>query len=110
MNTKSQCASSRPLRPAALLLMTLAMAGCNQGNPSKPKSEKPAKVEAHPSEVDIYRIVLTPKAETRLQISTVPVERQSITRHRSLGGPLRQLAGCDAWSNGTVGRGIARGK
>ena len=71
------------LMPACIIA-----AGCNQGKDPKPKSEKPAKVEAHPSEADIYRIVLTAKAEQRLQISTVAVQRKSIPRHRSLGGDI----------------------
>lgn len=71
----------------SLALALTVVTGCNQGKDSKPK-EKPAKVEAHPSETDIYRIVLTAKAEERLQISTVPVERKSVPRHRSLGGDM----------------------
>jgi RND family efflux transporter MFP subunit len=88
MNWNTGCAASRSLRPAALLLVALVMAGCSRNEPSAAKSEKPARVEAHPSETDIYRIVLTPKAKERLQISTVAVERQSIPRHRSLGGDM----------------------
>jgi len=63
--------------------------GCAKSDkPASAKSEKPAKVEAHPSEVDIYRIVLTSKAEERLQISTVPAAMQAMPRTRSLGGDL----------------------
>ena len=89
MTTRRSAAAglSDMLMWAALVALTAA-AGCSPGKPPKTKSESPAKVEAHPSEVDIYRIVLTPKAEERLQISTVEVERQSVPRHRSLGGDV----------------------
>lgn len=63
--------------------------GCTKEDSSKSsKPEKPAKVEAHPSESDIYRIVLTAKAEERLQISTVAVKRQAVPRNRSIGGDI----------------------
>lgn len=64
-------------------------AGCSKTEkPQTAKSEKPATIEAHPSEQDIYRITLTPKAEERLQISTVPAEKRAMPRTRSLGGDL----------------------
>ena len=71
-----------------VVVVLTAIAGCNQGKDSKPKSEKPAKVEAHPNESDIFRIVLTAKAEQRLQISTVAVQRKSVPWQRSLGGDI----------------------
>jgi RND family efflux transporter MFP subunit len=74
----------RLLLPALLLATTV---GCG-GKPPKKSSEKPAKVEAHPSEQDIYRIVLTPKAVQRLQISTVPAAMRSVPRTRMLGGDI----------------------
>ncbi|MEZ6125997.1 MAG: efflux RND transporter periplasmic adaptor subunit [Planctomycetaceae bacterium] len=78
--------SSRAL--SALLLPALLISGC-QPQSSKPAAkEKPAKVEAHPTEQDIYRIILTEKAEQRLQIATVPVERRSMPRSRLLGGEI----------------------
>ena len=67
--------------------VALLFIGCNQQH-EKPAKEKPAKVEAHPSEVDIYRIVLTPKAEERLQISTVPMTTKAMPQHRTLGGDV----------------------
>lgn len=70
---------------SGLLLMN---GGCTPAAPKPATKEKPAKVEAHPSEADIYRIVLSPKAEERLQITTVPVEKVSVPRHRSLGGDI----------------------
>lgn len=72
-----------------LLLVLLTITGCSKSDqPKAAKSEKPSKVEAHPSEVDIYRIVLTAKGVERLQISTVPAEIRSVPRTRSLGGDL----------------------
>jgi cobalt-zinc-cadmium efflux system membrane fusion protein len=77
------------LRRTATLLVVFSgcLVGCNQPS-TQPVAEKPAKVEAHPSESDIYRITLTPKAGERLQISTVLAERRSMSRVRSLGGAL----------------------
>ncbi len=64
------------------------LAGCGSKEAKKPSGEKPAKVESHPSEKDIYRIILTPKAFQRLQISTTPVGVRSVPRFRSLGGDV----------------------
>lgn len=65
------------------------LAGCSQNEkPTAAKAAKPATVEVHPSEQDIYRIVLTPETETRLQISTVPAAIQPMPRTRSIGGDL----------------------
>ena len=51
------------------------------------KKTAPAKIE-HPNEGDIYRIVLTPDAEKRLQISTQPVQQQTVPRTRTVGGDV----------------------
>lgn len=65
------------------------LAGCSKNEKSSTaKAAKPATVEAHPSEQDIYRIVLTPETETRLQISTVPAAVQPMPRTRSIGGDV----------------------
>jgi RND family efflux transporter MFP subunit len=72
---------------AILLIFASCLVGCSRSS-TPPVAEKPAKVEAHPNEADIYRVTLTPKAVERLQISTVPVERRSVPRRRSLGGEL----------------------
>ena len=78
-----------PIMATAAMAFSLIIFGCSKIESTKPKTtEKPAKVEAHPSEVDIYRIVLTEKAEQRLQISTVPAAIQAVPRFRSLGGDL----------------------
>ncbi len=71
------------------LLISLTAFGCSNDKQTPPaKSEKPAKIEAHPTEADIYRVVLAPKAEERLQISVEPVRRQSVPRYRTLGGDV----------------------
>lgn len=62
--------------------------GCAPKPATKSTSEKPAKVEAHPSEMDIYRVVLTESAEQRLQIRTVKATMQAMPRTRLLGGQL----------------------
>lgn len=85
--TRHACSGS-PALLIPLFIVFSVNSGCSQSDRSAPKSEKPAKVEVHPSETDIYRIVLTAKAEERLQISTVPVERRSVPRVRSLGGDV----------------------
>lgn len=74
------------------LLITAGLAGlllCGCGPDKKSVSKKePAKVEAHPDETDIFRLVLTPKAVSRLQISTVPARMQSVPRTRSVGAEM----------------------
>ncbi len=59
-----------------VLPLVLSLTGCggDQGTPKEKTA--PAKL-VHPDEGDIYRIVLTPKAEQRLQISTAPVQKRS---------------------------------
>ena len=80
----------RRMKPLVILhlIMLLVAMGCVPA--SKPPAEKvkPAKVEPHPSENDIYRVKLTEKAETRLQISTVPAKTQNVSRVRTLGGDV----------------------
>lgn len=77
------------LVPIICLAFLLTVAGCSNSKDGKAaKPEKPSKVEAHPSEVDIYRILLTPKAVDRLKISTAPAEMRSVPRTRSVGGDL----------------------
>jgi RND family efflux transporter MFP subunit len=65
------------------------LSGCGDSTSqqNKPK-QAPAKVEKHPSESDIYRITLTPKAVERLGISTARIERKAIRRHRTFGGEV----------------------
>ncbi len=88
--TQHRRALFRNVGSVLLLVVSAAgLTGCSKSGQSKTaKSEKPAKVEAHPSEADIYRITLTPKAVERLQISTVPAAMQAVPRTRSLGGDV----------------------
>jgi RND family efflux transporter MFP subunit len=67
------------------LILVWCLPGCGPQKADSGKKTAPAKIE-HPNESDIYRIVLTPKAEERLQISTVPVETKSVPRTRTVGG------------------------
>ena len=73
--------------PQIMVLLMLAI-GCAPETTRHAAKEKPAKVELHPSEQDIYRVKLTEKSEARLQISTVPAEMQNVRRSRSLGGDV----------------------
>jgi RND family efflux transporter MFP subunit len=68
-------------------LVVALSAGCATEQGAEGKKEAPAKLE-HPDEGDIYRIVLTPKAEARLQIRTVPVARHEVQRSRTVGGSI----------------------
>lgn len=76
--------------PTQLLLFSLLLAflACQKPSPQEAVKEKPAKIEPHPTEKDIYLVVLSEKAESRLQISTEPAQVQSVPRFRSLGGEL----------------------
>lgn len=82
------CFGSRGSHPRLLsLLLAAAVTGCGAEKGSQRKAEAPAKLE-HPEEGDIYRIVLTAKAEERLQIRTVPVAVQQVPRIRTVGGSI----------------------
>ena len=77
------------------LMLAVCFTGCGakgtgspSGSKAKPQKSAPAKVEAHPNERDIYRITLTPKAESRLGIQTVPLAVKPLPRHRTVGGEL----------------------
>ncbi len=71
------------------LALAVFAAGCGAGrSKAKPEKTAPAKVEVHPNERDIYRITLTPKAESRLGIQTVPLAVKPLPRHRTVGGVL----------------------
>ena len=72
-----------------VIILAMSVSGCTKSDKSKSaKAEKPATVESYPSEQDIYRIVLTPETEKRLQISTVAAEMRAVPRVRLLGGDL----------------------
>jgi multidrug efflux pump subunit AcrA (membrane-fusion protein) len=71
----------------SLLILVWCLPGCEPQKASPAKKTAPAKIE-HPDESDIYRIVLTPKAEERLQISTAPVELKAVPRTRTVGGEV----------------------
>lgn len=85
----------QPQRLTLLSTMALSFvfftsfAGCSKNDKTTTKNPaRPATVEAHPSEQDIYRIVLTPETEQRLQISTVSASLQAMPRSRSIGGDV----------------------
>lgn len=68
------------------LIFALCLPGCGSET-AAPAKTAPAKIE-HAKESDIYRVVLTAKAEERLQISTVPVEKKTVPRTRTVGGQV----------------------
>lgn len=71
------------------LVLAACLAGCGgAGSQPKPQKTAPAKIEAHPNEQDIYRITLSPKAESRLGIQTALVASKPLPRHRIVGGEL----------------------
>lgn len=67
------------------LILVWCLPGCKPQKADSGKKTAPAKIE-YADETDIYRVVLTPKAEQRLQISTVPIESKSMPRTRTVGG------------------------
>ncbi len=74
-----------------LLIGLAGLAGCEgtaAKEKAKPKPVAPAKVEKPPGEADLTTVTLTPEAEKRLEIATVPVERQEVPRTRTLGGEV----------------------
>jgi membrane fusion protein, heavy metal efflux system len=83
-----------PRTIAALLLVPLGLAGCDQpqakeaGKAAAAKPAPPAKVEKLPGEADLTTITLAPEAESRLGIATTPVERKEVRRTRMLGGEV----------------------
>lgn len=66
------------------LILALCLPGCGPQT-APPAKTAPATIE-HPKETDIYRVVLTARAEERLQITTVPVTKKSVPRTRTVGG------------------------
>ena len=71
------------------VVLFVGLAGCSGGksdSAKKPEKTSPSKVEAHPSESDIYRVTLTPQAVDRLGITDAKVELKKVPRSRSLGG------------------------
>jgi len=69
------------------LALCVGLTGC--GTRSAPGKQKtaPAKI-THRSESDIDQIVLTPRAEERLQITTFAVEKRAVRRTRTVGGQI----------------------
>jgi len=72
---------------SGLLFLVWFLPGCGPQKAAPSQKSAPAKIE-HPNEGDAYRIVLTAKAEERLQISTAPVELKAVPRTRTLGGEV----------------------
>ncbi len=70
------------------LILICLLAGCGDAKSSKSKKVDPAKLEKHPNESDIYRIILTERAEQRLGITTAKAELRAVPRHRTLGGEI----------------------
>jgi RND family efflux transporter MFP subunit len=82
------------LRTLVLILaITAFLAGCSgDGAPAAPLA-KPAEVTAPVKEAQLTTVTLTPEAEKRLAVVTVPVERRSVPRTRTLGGEIMAPSG-----------------
>ncbi len=74
--------------PFILLPAVIGLAGCGTPKPAAQKSAPPAKVAQLAKEAELATITLTPEAEQRLGIRSVPVERKSVSRVRTLGGEV----------------------
>ncbi len=80
-----------PILAAALLALAVSQSGCSPTKAKDTAAAKPAapaKVEKMPGEADLTTITLTPEAESRLRIKTVPVEARDVVRTRSVGGEV----------------------
>lgn len=77
---------------SGMLIVAIAVSGISgcgkSSSKTGTKSVSPSKTEAHPDERDIYRITLTPEAEQRLGIVTVPAKTEAVSRQRIVGGEL----------------------
>ena len=69
-----------------LIIVFVAIVGCQKSDKTKPESVKPAKVEKLPVETDLATITLTEDANRRLGITTVAVIERDVTQRRTLGG------------------------
>jgi RND family efflux transporter MFP subunit len=67
-----------------LALLTLA---CGE-EPAPTSGAKPATVTAPVKEAELTSVTLTPEAEKRLGVVTVPVERKAVARTRTVGGEI----------------------
>lgn len=76
-----------PRKPLhALLAFSLSCATLMAAEPGK--SPPPAKITTPTKEADLATLTLTPEAEKRLGIVTVPVERRKLARSRLFGGEV----------------------
>ncbi|HUT94398.1 MAG TPA: efflux RND transporter periplasmic adaptor subunit [Thermoguttaceae bacterium] len=87
-------------------LAVLAAPGCGSHEPSHAEKTPPAKVARPADEQDLATITLTEKAEKRLGIFTVEVEKKPVPRRRTLGGevisPPGQTVAVSAPVSGTL--------
>lgn len=63
------------------------LSGCQRSEPAAAAAKPPAKIE-HPDEAGISRVVLTTEAEQRLKVTTAPIQRQRVPRHRLVSGEV----------------------
>ena len=90
-----------------LICFALLLPGCKpKENGQSAKPAPPAVVTNAPKEAELSTVVLTPEAEQRLGIVTVPIAEKEIKRHRVIGGevtlPPGQSAAVTAPFNGTI--------
>jgi RND family efflux transporter MFP subunit len=68
-------------------VFAIALAGCGD-EPPPAATTKPASVSAPVKEAELTTVRLTPEAEKRLGVITVPVEQKTIARTRTVGGEI----------------------
>ena len=66
----------------------IAAASCGGDEAARPASPPAVKVASPVTEASLTTVTLTPEAEMRLGIKTVPVERKPISRTRTVGGEV----------------------
>lgn len=84
-----------------LVLFTIAGAllvlpACATDEAADTKAAPPARIEAPVKETELTTVTLTPEAEARLGIKTVPVERKALPRTRTIGGEVIATPGSES--------------
>jgi cobalt-zinc-cadmium efflux system membrane fusion protein len=88
--TRQDRAPAAAWMQVALLAPWFALAGCGGASTDggAHAAEPPARVERLPSERELTRLTLTPRAVERLGIATAPIERIEIANTRRIGGDV----------------------
>ena len=94
-NRFSVCALSRwvglgsvTVRSVLISAAASSLIGCGAQQTGSPFAVQPAALEGHVEETALTTIRLTPEAEERLGIETVPIAVDSVERRRTLAGEV----------------------